>query len=375
MAQSEKMAGVDPRDIQSAELVLGCEDLAASLQFYVEQLGFRLDAIFPADLPRVAVISGHGIRIRLDRDADTAPGTLRLLFRDARPGDGGVDNVGERVSPDGTRIHFTRADSSIEMAPLAPTVIVQRADARSWRTGRAGMQYRDLIPDRLGGRYIASHIRIPNGGPVPDYVHHHGVQFQMIYCHRGWVRVVYEDQGPAFKMQAGDCVLQPPHIRHRVLEASDGMEVIEICCPAEHQTLVDHEMALPTRSLRPDREFEDQHFVFHQSVNSTWKAGPYDGFESTDTGIRTATRGLASARGLRPTHGARACGVEQDAEYLFNFVLQGSVTLDCPSDGSWSLAPGDAFVMPAGRSFSFAAVSTDLELLQVSLNQTSAPRF
>jgi quercetin dioxygenase-like cupin family protein len=41
----------------------------------------------------------------------------------------------------------------------------------------------------------------------------------MIYCHRGWVRVVYEDQGEPFVMHPGDCVLQPPGIRHRVLEA------------------------------------------------------------------------------------------------------------------------------------------------------------
>ena len=42
------------------------------------------------------------------------------------------------------------------------------------------MQYRDLIPGRLGGPYIASQLRIPNGGPVPDYVHHHHIIFQLI---------------------------------------------------------------------------------------------------------------------------------------------------------------------------------------------------
>ena len=39
--------------------------------------------------------------------------------------------------------------------------------------GRAGMLYRDLIPDRLGGAIVASHIRIPEGGPVGDSVHFH----------------------------------------------------------------------------------------------------------------------------------------------------------------------------------------------------------
>ena len=60
------------------------------------------------------------------------------------------------------------------------------------------MQHRNLIHGRLGGRLIASHIRIPNGGRVADYVHHHHVRIQMINCYKGWVRVVYEDQGEPF---------------------------------------------------------------------------------------------------------------------------------------------------------------------------------
>ena len=37
------------------------------------------------------------------------------------------------------------------------------------------MLYRDLIPSRLGGRYIASHITIAEGGPVADWVHFHRI--------------------------------------------------------------------------------------------------------------------------------------------------------------------------------------------------------
>lgn len=362
------MTGIDRGRIQSAELVLACDDLTEALEFYVEELGFRLDAIFPADAPRVAMISGYGIRIRLDRDADAGPGVIRLTSRDEQEGHGDVDIVEEHVSPEGTRIHLVRGGPPLEPPQLTPTIIVQRADECSWRSGRAGMQYRDLIPDRLGGRYIASHIRIANGGPVPDYVHHHHVEFQMIYCRRGWVRVVYEDQGPAIEMKPGDCVLQPPHIRHRVLESSAGMEVIEICSPAEHQTLVDHDMALPTNSIRPDRNFGGQRFVFHRADKAIWKPGPHDGFESTDTGIRTATGGLASARILRRTGDTHSCVVNPDRQFLFSFVLDGSVRLDCGPDQQWTLSPGDAFVMPAGVASSLTGCSADLELLQVSLN-------
>lgn len=116
------------------------------------------------------------------------------------------------------------------------------------------MEYRDLIPDRQGGRFIASHIRIPQGGPVPDYVHYHKIRFQMIFCVRGWVRLVYEDQGPPIVIEAGDAVLQPPEIRHRVLECSEGFEA-EVASPAEHETWLDHELGLPTPAVRRDRDF------------------------------------------------------------------------------------------------------------------------
>ena len=173
----------DPEAAREADEVVRCTDFDAALKSWTEDQGFRLDLIFPADAPRLAVLSGNGMRVRLESDATTPP----------------------------------TEDASF---------VLTRYEGETWGTGRAGMQYRDLIPGRLGGRCIASHIRIPEGGPVPDYVHHHHVRFQMIYCHRGWVKVVYEDQGEPFVMRPGDCVLQPPHIRHRVLECSDGMEVI-----------------------------------------------------------------------------------------------------------------------------------------------------
>src|SRR5262249_10794748 len=110
--------------------------------------------------------------------------------------------------------------------------VISRLNAANdtWYVGRADMRYRELIPGRLGGRFIASHIRILDGGETPDYVHYQKALFQMIYCKVGWALVVYEDQGPPFALEAGDCVLQPPEIRHRVLESSAGLEVIEVAC-------------------------------------------------------------------------------------------------------------------------------------------------
>ncbi len=233
------------------------------------------------------------------------------------------------------------------------------------------MQYRDLIPGRLDGRYIASHIRIPNGGPVPDYVHHHDIEFQMIYCYSGWVKVVYEDQGPPFVMQAGDCVLQPPHIRHRVLECSDQMEVIEVSSPAEHETHVDHDMQLPNASIDANRDFGGQRFVRHQSSKAEWLPGPCAGLESRDLGIGEATNGLVSVQVIRAAGPMPSTAFSCDSEMVFTVVLQGNVVVRRGEEAQESLVAGDAFHFGAGLLAALSEGSSDLELLQVVANRAA----
>lgn len=335
----------------SAEVLLPCADLAPCLDFFVGMLGFRVEAIFPADAPRVASLSGHGLRLRLEPSAG-APGTLRL------PGPPGQ----ALTAPNGTRIEFVDPDPPVEVPRLAPAFVLTRAGGGSG-AGRAGMLYRDLIPDRLGGRFIASHIAIPDGGPVADWVHFHKVRFQMIFCARGWVRVVYEDQGEPFVMQAGDCVLQPPRIRHRVLEASPGLEVVEIGCPALHETLADHALALPTGRIDPDRDFGGQLFLRHQAAETPWTPLG-SGFEAQVTAMAQATRGLAAVRVLRPGSGRRHAATAA-AELQFGFVLEGAATLD--HAGAHPIGRADAFVILPGEAFALSGPSADFRLLEVTL--------
>ncbi|HEY0351599.1 MAG TPA: hypothetical protein VGC48_05725, partial [Gemmatimonadales bacterium] len=51
-------------NVQAAEVSLPSQDLAADLAFYTQELGFRLDMIFPADDPAVAVLSGLWVVLR-----------------------------------------------------------------------------------------------------------------------------------------------------------------------------------------------------------------------------------------------------------------------------------------------------------------------
>ncbi len=348
--------GSDAVTAVTAEVVLACTDLGPTLQYFTDRLGFRVEVVFPADAPRVAVVSGHGTRVRLDPDAGTDPGRLRLVGTPPGPS--------EETAPNGTVISW-ESDAMI-VPDLVPSFTLTRADD-AWGQGRAGMQYRDLVPDRQGGRFIASHIRIPDGGPVPDWVHFHEIRFQLIVCRRGWVEVVYEDQGPPFVLEAGDCVLQPPEIRHRVLRASDGLEVIEIACPAEHRTVADHERSLPTPTVDPGRVFGGQRFVRHVGASATWAPWRFAGFEAQDTAVGEATQGLAGVRFVRPTSGGVAPhAATHGAEFVFAFVLEGSIDLRT-GDTNHTLAAGDSVVVPADLPYQWSRPSTDLRLLDVTL--------
>jgi quercetin dioxygenase-like cupin family protein len=220
-----------------------CDDLDAEIESFIKD-GYRLDMITPADSPVVAQLSKNE--------------KIVLLLSEPTSVAGG----------------------------LTPR------DANGWLRGRAGMMYRDLIPSRLGGKLIASHIRLTEGGPVSDYVHYHKVDFQLIYSLRGRIRVVYEGQGEPFWIEPGDCVLQPPEIRHRVLECEAGSEVLELSSPAEHETWVEHEITLPTAEVDPEWLFGGQRFVRSVAQEATWQPTETNGVELRDTGIFAATNGL-----------------------------------------------------------------------------------
>lgn len=359
---------------RQAQVVIPSSDLAAAIAFYTDMLGFRLDMIMPADAPRVAVVSACGLSLRLEQASPAHP-TLPLALRIT--GDAtwlaGFDTR-ELEAPDGVRVLLLDGNEhappgSVVDPDATPAFLVTRAHDREQEAGRAGMLYRDLIPGRLGGRYIASHIAIPDGGPVPDYVHYHRVRFQMIYCLRGWVRVVYEDQGDPFVMHAGDCVLQPPTIRHRVLEASPGLEVVEIGGPAEHETLREHGFGLPTTHVHPERDFGGQRFVRHVAARARWEGCDGSGFRYRDTGIADATGGLARVRVVRAMADALPATLAAQVEVgavRFLAVLDGGVRLQAGPHGEHRLAAGDACVLPPGSSYALDATGA-CEVLDATL--------
>ncbi len=111
-------------------------------------------------------------------------------------------------------------------------------DESQFKSGlRSYARYRDLgVAAASGGAAVAHVIRFQP--PCTDEVrvwHTHDVQFQMIYVLKGWV-VTEMDGHPPERMKTGSCWIQPPQIRHRVVDYSEDCELLEVVLPADFAT-------------------------------------------------------------------------------------------------------------------------------------------
>lgn len=335
--------------------VLPSVDLQADITFYTRKLGMQLNAVYPSGEPQCAEITGNGVSLLLDRQHRSDPGLLVFKTEDS-PRE-------PMQSPSGTSLRWeksqvlpvqTFANHRLEICTLRNS---------PWVQGRAGTHTRDLIPSRLGGGINVSHIRIPNGGPVADRVHYHTTGFQLVFCVQGWIELVYEDQGQPITLKPGDCVTQPPHIRHRVLETSNGLEVIEIGTPAEHVTAIDNEMQLPNERVDSHRLFHGQRFCHYQHARARWQAHRLPGFAASDTGVAVASANMASASLLRATaSNAQGYRTSHTADVLFSFVVAGSVRVD-----KQLMVAGDAFTLPPHDEHTIGDISSDASILELSL--------
>ena len=329
--------------VPCAKLDVGIEEL--------ESVGLVLLAIGPADDPSWAVMgTGAGsVTLRLDVDAHHIGRRDPYLEVDPGEPEGDLPETAAAVDVVAGAGGSMPTDGFLVEPDANPpsSTVGGSGSPPDWIVGRAGMRYRDLLPGRWGGQFIASHIHIPTGGPVPDYVHYHHVDFQLIFCHRGWVRVVYQDQGDPFVLEPGDAILQAPGIRHRVLEASDDLYVIELSSPAEHATFVEHELDLPNRQ-DPGQWYGGQRYVHHQSSVAPW-ADHAAGVRIQSFGLETATNGryAAATIELDPADGSRLeLPVTDGSDFEFGVMLDGSLIVD-------DLVSGETVTIDVGEALSF----------------------
>ena len=103
---------------------------------------------------------------------------------------------------------------------------------------RSYARYRDLGMGKATNGLLQAHvIRLtpPCDPAVVSKRHFHDVDVQM-YVLRGWIKTEFEREGEV-TMRQGTAWLQPPRIKHTVLDYSDDCELLEIISPAEFKTV------------------------------------------------------------------------------------------------------------------------------------------
>src|SRR5215204_7130694 len=103
---------------QETESVLAVDDIESAVHVYTRHLGYRLEMIAPADAPTVAILRRDDVRLKLEK---------------SRNG------------------HDKPVDSSGGGENHLHPIISKGGEEAEWTSGRAGMEYRDLIPGRLDG--------------------------------------------------------------------------------------------------------------------------------------------------------------------------------------------------------------------------------
>ncbi len=134
----------------------------------------------------------------------------------------------------------TAASAKRRTRPRKQTFVANHLNPDAFEGGlRSYAKYRDLgIAAATNGLARAHVIKmIPPCDPaLVSKRHYHDVEFQMIYVLKGWIKGEYEGAG-IVTMREGSCWLQPPKIKHAVLDYSDDCELLEIILPADFATV------------------------------------------------------------------------------------------------------------------------------------------
>jgi hypothetical protein len=145
-----------------------------------------------------------------------------------------------RMAPQRAAARPARKALALKTQTTAQRFTVSHLNEKAFRRDglRPYAKYRDLgIAKATGGLAQAHVIRmIP---PCTDEVrkrHIHAVEPQLVYVLKGWVKNEFDGHGEQL-MREGTCWLQPPNIKHTVLDYSDDCELLEIIVPAEFDTV------------------------------------------------------------------------------------------------------------------------------------------
>ena len=103
----------------------------------------------------------------------------------------------------------------------------------------------------------------------------------------------------------------------------------------------------------------------HVAKDAKWSQCRTVGYEARDTGIASATDGLAGVRVVRSS-GEHTAAIRHQGELLYLFVLSGELALRNDELGRHDLRKDESCVIPAGIEFELSATPWT-EMLEVAL--------
>jgi mannose-6-phosphate isomerase-like protein (cupin superfamily) len=137
-------------------------------------------------------------------------------------------------------------------ADAQPTMKVAVTSAKSpdlVEGRRTFFKYRDLgVTAASNGWMRAQLMSAVRGMTEPTGWHYHVCEGQFVYALKGWVELEFED-GSNCRLEAGDSCFIPGGLHHNEIGASDDLEILEVCLPADMGTVpVDPPASRPNRS-------------------------------------------------------------------------------------------------------------------------------
>jgi mannose-6-phosphate isomerase-like protein (cupin superfamily) len=144
-----------------------------------------------------------------------------------------------RRKPAARSVARNKAKTKAKARPRQKFTVSHLTEASFEEGLRRYAKYRDLgLKDATNGMVQAHVIEfVPPCRPEEvSKLHYHDVEFQMVYVLDGWIKTQMEGHD-GMVMRAGSCWIQPPRIKHKVLDYSDDCRVLEIVLPADFETV------------------------------------------------------------------------------------------------------------------------------------------
>lgn len=250
---------------------------------------------------------------------------------------------------------------------LRTSIINQELDDERWTPLRGASKQRQLIPEGYPGEMAAIHFQAALPSTLNNSVHFHDLKFQLLYVRRGSITMAYESQGPSLDLVEGDCVLQPPHQRHAVIDSSGDLELIEFYGPRNHRIEEDSDLILPSSQIDPARLFAGQRFELRRKRNDDWQPWQTIGCLHRPMGFNVASQGLVDAEVVRMHDAMQIQMKTAQAAFSFFFVLAGSFQLSIAgAQSNQSLRINDSFLIAPQSQLSIAQISEDAEILVIT---------